>query len=361
MSEKCPVPSPTNTTTVTRFLIQHLHARRGYATTDYYIDLINEKHGLYDLVSTVYDTLRKENLTDDNINSHLWNVHFAGIRYKNGWRHCNIFDGMSYDRPAGKYDIDEGERRIFSSLATPLEKGQRGVCKGESASFDILVQSTSLTEDQEKDPKDEKKEEASLQLTPIVLTLSGFVEDDWISAAKKTECVTLQHSWDHYFRGENTWKKDRRTRNFIPCKPLSPQWDNDEMTIIGLLLNSDAKFKKSWTNVLQYAFVNRKESAASMKWYQLKGKDSYKIEHRGRGMTDDARIRLAKRLAKKRMMSLLERGCPTRETNPDDVVETKLRKRGLIDDGTSETVKKILCIQHRYDDDDSSESSFDDM
>ena len=65
------------------------------------------------------------------------------------------------------------------------------------------------------------------------------------------------------------------------------------------------------------------------------------------GMTGEDRIRLAKRLAKKRMVALLDSGSPTKEPHPDRLVEANLRKRGIIDSDTSETERKRLCAQYR--------------
>ena len=47
---------------------------------------------------------------------------------------------------------------------------------------------------------------------------------------------------------------------------------------------------------MQYAFVDRTESASSMRWYQLK-KEDYRLEWFGRGKSATEKIQLAKRLA----------------------------------------------------------------
>ena len=100
-------------------------------------------------------------------------------------------------------------------------------------------------------------------------------------------------------------------------------------------------------NIMQYAFINRAETACSMKWYQLKGKESYMVEHVGQGMTDEARIRLAKRLAKRSMTKFLEQEAPTRDPHPDSEVDKRLRKRGLITDDTDEIERKRLYSMYR--------------
>ena len=123
--------------TVCRFLIQNIQGGRGYATSDYHIDLIKERHGLYDLVSTVYDILQRESLTSDRITSHLWDVTFAGKRYHNGWRRQQFPGEGAWDRPAKDNEVDEGERRILSSLVNHLERGQKGVFSGQSVKVSV--------------------------------------------------------------------------------------------------------------------------------------------------------------------------------------------------------------------------------
>ena len=68
------------------------------------------------------------------------------------------------------------------------------------------------------------------------------------------------------------------------------------------------------------------------------------MEGIGNGMTNEARIRLAKRLAKKRMVDFLERGSPKNEPHPDKIYEAKLRKRGIITNDMGESEMKRLCV-----------------
>ena len=93
--------------------------------------------------------------------------------------------------------------------------------------------------------------------------------------------------------------------------------------------------------------MDRPEPGTSMKWYALNKKDYFMIERIGNGMTNEARIRLAKRLAKKRMVDFLERGSPKNEPHPDKIYEAKLRKRGIITNDMSESERKRLCVQYR--------------
>lgn len=225
--------------TVTRFLIQNLEGGRGFANTDYHIDLIYEIHGLYDLVSVVYDLLLKEKLTYDRVTSHLWNISFAGVTYRNGWRRYCPY-GNEFDRPANETDIDEGEPRMLSVLPTTLEKGQKGVCSGESAKFDIVVECTSLEKLDEKKisvniaspwpltdaEEEEKKKKSSLRpqypkVNPVALHISASIEDDWITNSEKARCITIGSAWDKYYTTESSWKRDRRTGAWLKSKPCS--------------------------------------------------------------------------------------------------------------------------------------------
>ena len=360
--------------TVSRFLIQNIQGGRGYATADYSIEFIREKHGLYDLVSAVFGIMWKEKLTQDDIYSHLWNVTFEGTTCSVLACFANPVEG-TYDRSPTSGDIDEGESRIFSSLAVPLAKGQKGSFSGSSANFDFVVDDAAVGEvdesdivvtlyspwggvqksedDKDKEKKDDKNA-SSLTMTnypkckKVASQLSGSMDSDWIASTEtKTKCLRLSNAWFEFFQGLNSWKRDRRTLGWLPTKPQSPPWNVDEITIIGLLLNSDSKFKKSWTNILQYAFLNRTESATSMKWYLLKGKESYRIEHYGRGMTNENRIKLAKRLARKNMLGLFDIGTPKKDPHPNARLESQLRKHGIIDDGTDDFERKRLCVQYR--------------
>ena len=127
----------------------------------------------------------------------------------------------------------------------------------------------------------------------------------------------------------------------LRAKPITPASGAAEREIMGLLINADAKFKNSWTNIMQYAFPDRKEAGScSMKWYQLKKKDYFMIENIARRLTNEARIRLAKCLAKMRMKGFIDQGLPRKEPHPDTKIEKELRKRGKIDDNTSESERK---------------------
>lgn len=314
----------------------------GYATSDYYIDLVKQHHGLYDLVCKVYDILRKERLSRDSVYSHLWNLRFAGKVFRNGWRLKNFQTG-EYDRAANSADIDDREPRILSSLAKPIANGQKGQFWGDvkfTAFFEVEVVNVAFeTLDASADlsayPKVSKVASA---------VVSGSVEDDWIEQSEKDSCATRRSQWQHYLSKESSWKRDR-AGGYVPAKPVQPAWGDDETRIIGLLINAGAKFKKSWTGIMQYAFLDRAETAASRMWYQLRGKESYRIDRIGGNMTNQARIQLAKRLARRRMQHFLEKDVPKRDQHPYARVEKALRKRGKIDDATSESERKRLCAQ----------------
>jgi hypothetical protein len=89
-----------------------------------------------------------------------------------------------------------------------------------------------------------------------------------------------------------------------------------------------------------------------MKWYQLAKKDYFMIQHDGKGMTNEARIQLAKRLAKRHLDLAIKQGRAAKDPHPDARIEGLLRKRGLITDDTDEYERRRLCALHRLMDDD---------
>ena len=297
-----------NNNKVCRFLITNLQGGYGYANNDYHIDLIQSKHGLYEIVEIVFRILAKEGLTTDSIYSHLWNISFNKKMYKNGWR----YQIGIWNRPPKDTDIDEGEPRLFSGLETPLQEGQKGKFGGESASFQYVLESMTDVSPASKD----SQAVTYPHVVKIANTISFQVEDDWVTPSQKLQCNKLRKTWVKFYSGNNSWKQvrdDHTRRAFIRGKPCAPVWQ-DELKIMGLLINADCKFKKSWTNIMQYAFVDRTESACSMRWYQLK-KEDYRLKWYGRGKSAAEKISLAKRLAKSMMEVKLER-MPKRECHP---------------------------------------------
>ena len=231
--------------TVCRFFITKLEAREGFAKSDYTIDLIIEKHGLYDLVSTVFEILHHENLTDDRLTSHLWGIDFDGLRYKYGWRDSRFLGDSikDWNRPPNKTDIDHGERRIFASLANPLKDGQKGRFSGESAEFNVVVECASVEtiEDDAIDiqiahPFYREQTKSSLPSYPkfvkIETKVSGAVMNDWIDRDTMVRCDQLRLAWSDYFHSENDWALDDRTARYItsllnPCHPVGNRKKRD--------------------------------------------------------------------------------------------------------------------------------------
>ena len=187
------------------------------------------------------------------------------------------------------------------------------------------------------------------RITTVPIQLSTNVEDDWITSDEKASATRLSSAWQRHLQGENSWKRDRYNREseYVRCKPNhNREWGRNEIEIMGLLLNSGAKFKKSWTSLMQYAFVDRAETAASYQWYKLQ-KETYRREYVGRGLNSGECIRLAKRLAKSMLSRHVEAGAPKREPHPNDRLESLLRKRRKIDDTTSESRKRALILDYR--------------
>lgn len=216
-------------------------------------------------------------------------------------------------------------------------------------------------EGEEDDQRNNKT--AYPKVAKVELSISGAVDDDWIvsDGDVRARCDDLRSAWSRYYSGLNGWKTDWDSREFsreyVRAKPQSPQWGGDEVKIIGLLLKSGCKFKQSWRNILQYAFIGRSEGATSMKWYSLNSKEWYRIRYVGEYIeTDEERVRLAKRLAKKMMTSFLEKGAPGRDPHPDADLDRRLRKRGIINDDTSKSERylqyaRYRCILSRSDSD----------
>ncbi len=296
---------------VCRFVITNLQGGKGYAKNDYRIDLLQSKHGLYDIAKTVFDIMDKEKLTTDYIYSHLWNMTFNKKVYKNGWRRQIMPESDEWDRPASGTDIDQGEPRLFSGLDAPLENDQKGKFSGESASFDFVLESIADMPAASKD----KPAVTYPHVSKVANKISTKVEDDWLTPSQKSQCIKLSDTWRKFYSGNNSWKRVRNSgdRAFTRAKPSAPMW-GDELQIMGLLINADCKFKKCWTNIMQYAFVDRTESACSMRWYQLK-KEDYRLKWYGKGKSAAAKITLAKRLAKSMMKVQLELK-PKRERHP---------------------------------------------
>eukprot|EP00956_Cyclotella_meneghiniana_P000062 scaffold127_cov37-Cyclotella_meneghiniana.AAC.1 len=299
-----------NNDKVCRFLISKLQGGKGYANNDFRIDFLQSKHGLYDIAETAFRLAQKEKLTNDQIYSHLWQLSFNGKVYRNGWRRPKYPDSDEWSRPANESDIDAGEPRLFSSLETPLKESQKGKFGGESASFEFVLESimdaTSAGPLKVKYPHVRKVESQ----------ISTKVEDDWLTPSQKMDCDQLRDKWVNFYNGNNGWKRVKRCadRSFTRAKPTQSMWSSEELQIMGLLINADCKFKKCWTNIMEYAFLDRTEGGCSMRWYQLK-KEDYRLVHIGKKLSNTGRISLAKRLAKSMMSVKLEQK-PKREPHP---------------------------------------------
>lgn len=269
---------------VCELVIQNLKAARGHAKTNYTVSMLVGKHGLFDLVVKVFHILQEEKLTYDQYYSHLWSVVFDGKRYHNGWRGRGI--------PEGPQDhVDDEDTRLLHTLG--LKVGQKGKFEGESASFDFVVKKISGVP---------AKDVEYPKYSAIQTSFGSALSDDWISDDQKTECLQARDKWEAYYSGNNASKRDRRSRTFeiVACKPEAPQWDNQELELLGLLINAGHKFAKSWNTILQHALVSRPKSATSGQWYKLQ-KEAYRREWYGRGKSSAEMTLLAKRLAKSRV------------------------------------------------------------
>lgn len=119
----------------------------------------------------------------------------------------------------------------------------------------------------------------------VTLDLNAVVDSNFLSDELKQAAMRLRAQYATYYAGNNGWKQDPRTGAYSARKALAPDWGIQEIEIVSLLINADTKFKKSWNEILQYALVDRPETASSGYWYKLRGKESYKREYFGQGLS----------------------------------------------------------------------------
>ena len=144
----------------------------------------------------------------------------------NGWRRQRFPGSDEFDRPSNESDLDEGEPRLLNGLERPLIDGQKGSCSGESTTFEFVVEHANL----EVEFIDETKYP---RVTAVPLQISTKVEDDWLTNTEKSRSIELVNAWDSYFRGENSWKRNRVTGDFIRCKPNHSSWGCEEFKVMG--------------------------------------------------------------------------------------------------------------------------------
>lgn len=264
------VDTTANESSVCRFVIQNLKGGKGHTKHDYHIELLVQKHSLLDLVVKVFEILRNvEKKTEDSIHSHLWSIVLDGQKYDNG--------GIDEHDPQPLADLD-------------VKKGSKGFLRGESASFSFFVESVETMEST-------AEEKVYPKHSAVQQSYSSSLSDDWVSVAQKQDCLELRRKWSAYWGGEsNASKRCRRTYEIIACKPLARGWTPEESELLGLLINAGHKFKKSWKAILQYAMVERAESATSGQWYKLQ-KEGYRLQYIGKGKTPAQQTLLAKKLA----------------------------------------------------------------
>eukprot|EP00814_Leptocylindrus_danicus_P016660 CAMPEP_0116034296 /NCGR_PEP_ID=MMETSP0321-20121206/19521_1 /TAXON_ID=163516 /ORGANISM="Leptocylindrus danicus var. danicus, Strain B650" /LENGTH=359 /DNA_ID=CAMNT_0003510577 /DNA_START=17 /DNA_END=1096 /DNA_ORIENTATION=- len=307
---------------ICRFLIKDINSdEAGHLLSSLYIDLIRSQHGLYDLVSTVFDVLNDKGLSSDSVYSHLWSLKLAGFTYQYGWRFCG---GKTTQNSVKPNTLDEAEPRIISTLAIPLADGQKGRFIGSNIQFSIVVKSAALEEiDPTTTAQNEMERMRSLypRVTEVPNEISADIfQQDWITAAEMGLCENLRSHFEIFTRGKNSWKPiGRDLIGYEPCKTKHPEWNlGRENEIIGLLMNAGYKFKKSWNNILKFAFINRSEGATSYHWHRLRNEDYFEIEHYGRNLSNERKIITAKVLAQKRMRSFLGSDLPKRDPHPSD-------------------------------------------
>jgi hypothetical protein len=181
------------------------------------------------------------------------------------------------------------------------------------------------------------------KVTEILCNFSSVLDSSFLKAEDKQEALKLRQAWQDFMKGENAWKKDRDTRQFIRAKPTAPEWKPEEIAIMNILSQSGSKFKKSWTNLLQYALVDRAETATSGMWYKLAKNQGYYTSTGN--LSNDAKVILAKRLTLNRLESFLGAGAPKAVENPMAATEKVLLKRGILKGTESPESKRMKCAR----------------
>ena len=323
--------------TVCRFLISQLRAGTNLSDCDYYVDLVLHKHSLYDIVVQVFEEIWSKKLTSESMHRHLWSFKWIGRVYVNGWRDAPRWS--QDEMGASGNHIDEKEPRLLANLG--LEAGQRGRFEGQSALFSVtLIEMNGVIA---------SSIDSYPQTTPVPQNFTNKLDADWLSDEEKQQCEVLIEKWCEYFNGDNAWRRkrdyDREGPRYELKKPAFPEWRPEEVLLMGLLINADCKFKKSWSSILQFAFPDRRETACSGMFYKLKGNQNYRVAGFGQGLASSELVLQAKTMAKGRMREFLASGPPKIGPNPEVEAERALRKRGIIDDDTDPDVKRSRILE----------------
>ena len=336
---------------VCRLLVNKLSGNQGRADEAYFIDLVVSQHSLFDLVLAVFDTMRDQSLTSERQFSHLWNITFNGKTYRNGWRHGSKYlfeppkEELEHD-PQHNH-IDEMAPRFLSKLN--LAEGQEGSFSGH-AKFKLKV----ISPDYKRIPANQVHEYPKMTLQPPDSNsiVSSQMKDDWLSPEQKQAVRKLKQEYTVYYDGENAWKRQCcYPYDYIRAKPVKPDFNEDEFEMVAHMILSGAKFKKSWTAVLQYGLASRTEKYASGRWYQI-AKEPYRLSQvttdRGRRLTKDQHVVMAKRRAKECLEHALQIPAPSGPgPHPDAKIIESLRKRGSITDGMDPDTKRQKIAMFR--------------
>lgn len=283
---------------VCRLRIHDVESKGKYGK-DCFLSLLVEQHGLYDLVEAMFQNQLHELSGGDSINSHLWKVKLG----------ANAYDSDLLLPEFGSVVCNEDNPRLLQTFH--LKKGLKGSFRGESGKFKFFVDDVSESVEPGLYPKYQVIE---------TLAITANVDSSYISNEEKEQALIRRKEYHDFYNGMNDWKRDRDLAEckevYIPAKPVSPEWNHKENTVIGLFLKGGWKFKKSWTHGLQYALLHRAESATSGRWYQLRKERSYYIEYVGNGMSQDEMIIQAKKLCKSMMQATLAKESPTPRPKP---------------------------------------------
>jgi len=339
--------------TVCRFLVTNINSERR-STINLTVDLLVERDGLLDLAQTVFEAgLKKHGKCKySSLKRLLWDLSFGGLNYKNGWLREPYLDG-----PAAPRYIDKQDRRILQQLKRPLKVGMSGHFSCNHAmctsSFDFQVQS--LQDVTSTSTSDDDQEAHPIAVTEIKLNFNNKLECDFLSDAEQQTAFHLRQQYEAYFAGDNEWRLDPRTPEYIhtPRKPLRAPWRDEEIELFVMLQHAGSKFKKSWNAILQFGLIDRTENASSCQWYKVL-KDPYGFMTRG--LSKDQAMAAAKVLAKTRLDRFATKPVPELGPFPPDYPYERAlllccQDSDYDSDGASPQTKraKIAVMKERHD------------
>lgn len=307
---------------------------------EFTVVLVTSRHGIFDLVDAIYKhSLTKA--TSWDIDSHSWRVEYGDKTYYN-----------SVDSTAGKSSktqlihVNTNEPRLFNAIdgdaSIPVQEGTRGHFNVEHKplSFDFKLDCVQV-----KDVEAEDYPKCVKTFFGCVFT-SNPKQADFVNAETLQKVEKFRKLYKEFYNGENAWKKKNcHSRDFVPRKPVHPDWSRAEYTIMALFMNSTMKFSKSWNSGLKFALIHRSESSVKAKWYE-KHIYRYMLGFDGEGLKQDEKIIRAKKLCKAMMEEILDYGPP--QPTPKPVWPSRKKSFDELD-GQGSDVEENPCVSVSLD------------